>query len=204
MEESIKANSLDFRPHLFLGRLYFADYQFSRDNEKLDLAESTFQKARDLGSTNQQVYWHLGEVKMARGQLQETIDYFQKAIDLEPRLGRSHWYLAMTYKSVGQYNEALNKVKEAEDADYGYPWKDSLDNFYRVIEIYQSFGDDQSLVPLYEEQLEVYPDNAELWASLAASYANLGQLDKAREAAQKVIEINPDLAPGVEEFLKNL
>jgi len=202
MDESIKANPLDFRPHLFFGRLYFADYQFSGDNEKLNLAESTFQTAQILGPTNQQVYWQLGEIKMVKGEQQQAIDFFQKAVDLEPRLGRSHWYLAMAYKGMGRYNEALNKVKDAEGA--GYNWKETLDDFYRVIDIYQFLGDDQSLVSLYEEQLNEHPNNVELWASVAASYANLGQLEKARQAAQKVIEINPDLAPGVEEFLKNL
>lgn len=202
MEESVKANPLDFRPHLFLGRLYFSDYRFSQDMEKLNLAESTFNKAIELSPTNQQAYWYLTEVKMLKGEQEEAFALFQKAIDLEPRLGRSHWYLAMTYKAVGKYQDALTKIKDAEAVDYY--WKNDLDDFRRVTEIYQILGDDESLLLLYQEVLERYPDNAELWANLAASYANLGQTDKAREAAQRVIEIDPSLRPSVEEFLKNL
>jgi len=39
---------------------------------------------------------------------------------------------------------------------------------------------------------------------LAASYANIGEFDKAREAAKKTSEIDPSLAPQIEEFLKSL
>lgn len=202
MEESIKVNPLDFRPHLFFGRLYFSSYRFSQDIEKLNLAENTFKKAIELGPTNQQAYWYLAEIKMLKDEQEEAFALFQEAIDLEPRLGRSHWYLAMTYKAIGRYQDALIKIKDAETFDYY--WKRNLDDLQRVTEIYQILGDDENLVLLYQEALEQYPNNAELWASLAASHANLGQTDKAREAAERVIEIDPSLRPSVEEFLKNL
>ncbi|MFQ6049995.1 MAG: tetratricopeptide repeat protein, partial [Candidatus Paceibacterales bacterium] len=202
MEESIRKNSLDFRPYLFFGRLYFSDYLFSQNKEKADLAEKILEKAIELSPTNQQAYWHLAEVKMARGEYQPAFDLFQKAIDLEPRLGRSHWYLAMAYKMTGRYEEALKKVKEAEEV--GYNWKGNLNDLKTVAEIYQILGDDLHLVSLYQEAIEIHPENAELWASLAASFANLGEIEKAKEAAQKVMEIDPSLTPKIEEFLKSL
>ncbi len=202
MEESIRKNSLDFRPHLFLGRLYFSDFRFSQDREKLDLAERTFEKAIELGPNNQQTYWHLAEVKFSKPDIQSAQELFQKAIDLEPRLGTSHWYLAMFYRMTAQYESALEKIKEA--GIKGYEWKQNLGDFSRVVEIYQILGDDLALVSLYQEVIEIHPENAELWMGLAASFANLGEIEKAKEAAFKVREIDPTLASKVEEFLKNL
>ncbi|XOB46580.1 MAG: O-antigen ligase family protein [Candidatus Nealsonbacteria bacterium] len=202
MEESIRKNPLDFRPHLFFGKLYFSDYYFSHNKEKLILAEKILEKAIELSPTNQQGYWYLGEVKRAEDEEEATLDLFEKAIDLEPRLGVSYWYLAMTHKMTGQYEEALQKVKDAEKA--GYNWKKNVNNLRQAAEIYQVLRDDLSLLYLYQEAIEIHPENAEVWAGLANSYANLGQFEKAKQAAQKVIEINPDLAPEVEQFLKEL
>ena len=202
MEKSVKKNPLDFRPHLFLGRLYFSDYYFSQNKEKLDLAEKILEKAIELSPTNQQGYWYLAEVKLAKGQVQETFDLLQKAIDLEPRLAKSHWYLAMVYKAIGLYEKALEKIKEAKGL--GYNFEENLEDLKRVIEIYERLGDYSNLVLLYQKALEFEPKNTNFWGNLAASYANLGDYEKAKEAAEKIIEIDPSLKEKVEEFLKNL
>lgn len=202
MEKSIKKNPLDFRPHLFFGKVYFSDYYSTGNREKLDLAEKLFEKSIELSPTNQQGYWHLAEVKMAKGQTEEGLNLFQRAIDLEPRLGVSHWYLAIAYKNTGQYQKALEKIKDAERG--GHDWKGNLEDLKRVIEIYQKLGDDSNLVLLYQEAIKLQPENVQFWANLAASYANLGEYEKAKEAAKKVMELDPNLAPEVEEFLRSL
>ncbi len=202
MEKSIKKNSLDFRPHLFLGELYISSYRLSGDEEKLAKAEQILEKAIELSPTNQQGYWHLAETKLIQGRGEEAINLLQKAIELEPRLDRSHWYLAMAYKSAGQYE--LAKEKAIEAGEKGYSWKDNLTELKRVIDIYLALNDDANLLPLYLKAIELNPNDPQFWASLAASYANLGQYEKAREAAKKVEEINPELAPKIEEFLKSL
>lgn len=138
MEESIKSNSLDFRPHLFLGRLYFSDYRFSLDREKLDSAEQIFEKAIELSPTNQQGYWHLAEVKLAKGEKQATFDLFEKAIELEPRMPKAHWYLFTVYYITGQYEQALEKIKDAEAA--GYDWRKNTEDVKKVTEIYKALG----------------------------------------------------------------
>jgi len=202
MEESIKKNSLDFRHYFFLGRLYFVDYRFSMDIEKLYLAEQTLEKSIDLSSTNQQGYWHLAEVKLARGEEQTAFDLFEKAIELEPRLNKSHWYLAMTYKTTGQYEQAFEKIKDAEAA--GYNWKNNVDDLRSVTEIYKALGMESDLVPIYKQAIELNPGNSNLRINLALIYVRLGQLDKAKEAIQRVIELDPSLAPELEDFLKSL
>lgn len=202
MEKSIAKNKLDFRPHLFLGRLYFSSYRISGQREKLDLAEKTFKQAIELSPTNQQGYWHLAEVKMAKSQYQEGYELFQKAIDLEPRLGRAYWFLATAYKMTGQNTKALEQFKKADE--FGYDWQHNVSDIELIAEIYRSLGDYSSLLSLYQQAVKTNPNNAELWANLAATYADLGQFQQAKEAAQKVIEINPDLAPRVEEFLRAL
>ncbi|HJN62203.1 MAG TPA: O-antigen ligase family protein [Candidatus Parcubacteria bacterium] len=101
MVKSTEENPLDFRTHLFLGKLYSNSYQISGSREKLELAEKILERAIELGPTNQQGYWYLGEIRFAQGRNEEGINLFQKAVDLEPRFGQSHWFLAMAYQING-------------------------------------------------------------------------------------------------------
>lgn len=202
MEKSIKENPLDFRPHLFLGELYLQSYRFSENQEKIIRGDQVLERAIQLSPTNQQGYWNLGEVKLAQDKIGETISLLRKAVELEPRLGYSHWYLAMAYRIAGQNQLAKQELIKAEET--GYFWRDDIEEIKKVITIYDALGDDEGLLPIYLKAVELEPENAELWAELAAVYANLGQFGKAAEAAQKVIEIDPQQAPKVQSFLKNL
>jgi len=202
MEESIRKNSLDFRHHLFLGKLYFADYRFSNNTEKLYLAEQILEKSIELSPTNQQGYWYMAEVKLAKGEKQAAFDLFEKAIELEPRFGTSHWYLATVYRITGQYEQAFEKIKDAEAL--GYNWKNNINDLRDVAEIYIALGLESDLISIYQEAIELNPGNTTILMDLAVVYANLGQFDKARETTQKVIELDPSLAPELEDFLKSL
>lgn len=202
MEKSIEENSLDFRHYLFLGELYVNSHRFSGDTKKLERAQAVSERAVELSPTNQQGYWQLAEVLVGQGKIGEAIPLLKKAAELEPRVGRSHWYLALAYKIAGDYQSAKEAIIEAEEN--GFYLKDNLDNLQRVIDIFQAIGDDNALVTFYLKEIELDPGNTRFWALLAASYANLGQYDKAREAAQRAIELNPDMAPQVERFLKSL
>jgi len=202
MEKSVEENSLDFRPRLFLGKLYLRSHRFSGDSEKVNQAEKTLIQAIGLSPTNQQGYWNLAEVKLAQGQIAETIKLFKKAVELEPGVGSSHWYLASAYKIAGQNELAKEEVILAKK--FGYNWLGNITDLNRVIEIYNTLGDDESLLSLYLQAVELSPQDAQVWAGLAATYANLGQFEKAIEAAQKIIEIDPQQASQVQNFLKNL
>jgi len=202
MEKSVEENSLDFRPRLFLGELYLRSNRFSGNPEKLSQAEKTLIQAIGLSPTNQQGYWNLAEVKLAQGKLDETVSLLKKAVELEPGVGYSHWYLAMAYKIAGQ--DQLAKEETIKAGEVGYAWRDNIEEIKRVIEIYGALGDDEELLPLYLKATELAPNNAQFWAALAATYANLGQFKEAAQAAQKVIAVDPTLAPQVEKFLKAL
>jgi O-antigen ligase len=202
MAESTRENPIDFRPHLFLGRLYSGDYLATGDKEKLDLAEKTIQKSIELSPTNQQGYWYMTEVRSAQGNRQGSYDMFQKAIDLEPRLGLSHWYLAMDYKASKLYEKSLGKIIDAEEA--GYQWKANLTDLKKGAEVYQILENDLSLVSIYEEGIKNFPEDPDLWAGLATSYANVGEFDKARETIMKVKELDPTSSDKVDKFLNSL
>jgi superkiller protein 3 len=202
MKKAIAKSPQDFRLYLTLGRHYNDFYQITQDKEKLELAESYLEKAIELSPRNQQGYWTLAQTRLIQGKAAESITLMQKAVDLEPRFAQSHWYLAMTYRAVGDFKMAAEKVKDAEKA--GYNWKATLGDLKKVIEIYQNLQDDEKLVELYSLAIQKDPQNAHFRAGLAVAYANLGQFEKARQSAKEAMDLNPDFAPELEEFLKQL
>ncbi|MBI2626143.1 MAG: tetratricopeptide repeat protein, partial [Candidatus Nealsonbacteria bacterium] len=201
LEKGVKENYLDFRPHLFLGKLYNADYQISQDPEDLKSALYYSEKSISLSPNNQQGYWYLGEVKLAQGKKDEAVALFQKALDLEPRYLQAHWYLAMAYKFSGQYQLAKEQILEAKKL--GYDWDSNIYELRQAISIFEYFKDDAVLLPLYQKAVQLKPDDIQMWSALVAAYANLGQFDKAREVAEQVKKIKPEASAGIDEFVKS-
>jgi len=201
-QESIKTDPLDFRKRLFLGQFYNNLYQLTQNNRFLDLSEETLRVALELSPQNQQVYWSLGQALIFRKENEEANKYFQKAIDLEPRFAQSYWYLFMAYKFEKQYDLALQELEKGEKI--GLNWKQNPENFKQVIDLYRSLKDQDHLISLSEEGTKNFPKDIYFWNNLADVYALAGDKEKAREIANKILEMRPDLSGQVESFLKNL
>ncbi|MDD2696903.1 MAG: O-antigen ligase family protein [Candidatus Pacebacteria bacterium] len=202
LKNTVASAPLDFRSRLFLGRFYNNFYQFSGDTEKLKLAEEILTEAEKYSPNNQQVYWTLGQTKLFEGKKEESIELLKKAVELEPRVSQSHWYLALAYKIAEKYDLALAELKEAERL--GFDWKTDQSNFNQVIDIYKGVGDNNMVFSLYQLGTELFSNNPQFWANLADNYAAIGEKEKAKEAAEKVKELKPELAPQIDEFLKEL
>lgn len=202
LKKSIAKSPLDFRAYLILGRHYNDFYRMSKDPEKLVLAEDYFKKAQELSPKNQQVYWSLAETRFSQQRYDEAVELMKKAVELEPNFWQAQWYLAMSYKVIGNYRLALETVNNAEKA--GLDWKKEPEKLREVISIYEGMQDDEHLAPLYLLGIELAPKDARFRAGLAVAYANLKQFDKARQRAQEAIQLDPNLASQMEEFLKSL
>ena len=203
LEKSAKENPLDFRTHLFLGRLYVSFYYFSSDKANLEKSKEALNRALELSPTNQQVYWYLAETRFAETKYQESIDFLQKAIDLEPILGQSYWYLAIGKQLAGDYKGALEDIETAGKVRQPYDWKARPGDIRRVISIYSALGDQNMVFALYEEAVKLFPGDPQLWGNLAPLYAKTGQFEKAFQATKKLVELRPDLTSQVQEFIKS-
>jgi len=202
LKKSIKDNPLDFRFYLFLGKYYNNIYKITSNPEKTVLAEEWLLKSKDLSPRNQQVYWNLGQTYLFQKRFNEAFKALEKAIELEPRYGLSHWYLGLAYKIANENELAAEQVQKA--IELGYNWKGNMGDLNQVIEIYTRLNNQKELVSLYEKAVELSPKDVQLWAHLADSYAAINELEKAKAAAEKILELDPNLSSQVEEFLKSI
>jgi len=201
-QKGIKQDPLDFRFYLFLGEYYRNIYQVTGNKEFLNLSEETLKKSMELSPKNQQAYWSLGETLMFQGKNEEGFEFFQKAVNLEPKLSYSHWYLFLVSERVQKYELALQEFKKADEL--GYNWKKDLSNLKQVVDFYRKLKDNDSLISILEEGVKNFPEDDYLWSNLADVYAAVGEREKAKEAAQKLLELKPDLKSQVDQFLKDL
>lgn len=201
MEKSVLENPDDFRPNLFLGKLYNVSYQITKDKEKLALARKYGERSLELSPANQQAYWYLGEVMLAVGKPDEAISLFEKAVDLEPSYVKARWYLAIAYKYTGNFQLAKEGILAVKEM--GYNWDSDFYEINQAIDVFQALRDDETLLSLYQKALQLRPDDVKMWSGLIATYANLGEFDKAREAARQVKEMRPEAAAGIDEFVKS-
>jgi len=208
MERSIAQGPDDFRLHLVLGRQYNDYFYLTQDPQKLDEAAELLKRAIELSPGNQQGYWALAQTRLYQDRGEEAFSLIQQSIDLEPRFLDSHWYLAMTYRLTDNYELAANKLEEMleiEDLEDPLPfWERDIGRLDKVIGIYQQLDDNERLIELYQTGMRMNPESGKFYAAAAVSYANLGDFDKAREVAQKAIELNPEYAEDLEKFLSQL
>ena len=60
----------------------------------------------------------------------------------------------------------------------------------------------QELMPIYQNLIALNTSNVQYKTSLMLVYKLLGQYDKARELALKIMETNPELKPQIDNFLQ--
>ena len=198
----LQNNSFNLRLYIVLAKIYISNYRITRNYYHLYSAENVLEEAIELSPKNQQLYWLLSDVKYKQGDFDSNVRLLKKAIDLEPRWNNSYWYLVSTYLMEERYEEALEVIKEGEKK--GLNWRKNLNGFKNVVSVYESLKDYETLCPIYKEMLASYPDDADSWFKFAVCLFNIEDKEGAKEAAQKAIQINPELMNQPSDILKAL
>jgi len=116
-----------------------------------------------------------------------------------PEYPLARWRLALLYRDLHRDELAMQTANEALDLGYRYQPRE----LGWLINCYADRQNYAKVAELYERAVHAYgaPDDYRLYASLAATYAKLGEREKAVAAAQKALELNPSLEPYVKQFL---
>ena len=73
-----------------------------------------------------------------------------------------------------------------------------------MINLYSKAGKYDKLVECYKKAIELEPNNAQLYASLASAYAETGDKKMAIFYAEKATELDPSFKEEAEEFINSL
>jgi tetratricopeptide (TPR) repeat protein len=187
-------------------------------NDDMDGAVAAMNRLVDIAPREPAVFFDRGRYEQSRGNLQAALADFTQGIALCEQL---HWeyYLESLYffradvlVALGRKAEALADLEHVEDdhvawttklrtkaailADCGVPrkpWRamsEPLDSLLDEIEI--RVPDEEAAALERAEQLtEQYPEEPEVWRTLAHVYATKGDWDSSVAAITRMIEVTP-------------
>jgi len=154
--------------------------------ETLDYALSIAREAVALDDTDARGYAGVGFVSLYQKKHDASIKAYQRALELNPNDADVISELADTYAHSGHSAKAVELLKKAMHLNPFYPdeylW--NLGGAYYNLKQYQNAID----------AVDQMNNPTEGCRILAASYAQLGQLDIARIHAQKTLEAHPDFS----------
>jgi O-antigen ligase/tetratricopeptide (TPR) repeat protein len=143
----------------------------------------------------------LVQLRALQNNIPEVVKISEQINELVPNNPEATWRLALAYKDGGNVDLAAETAEKA--FSIGYHFK-LVREFRWLINYYADKENYQRVRELYEQAIDLSPDDYQLYASLATVYAKLGENQKAILAAQKVLQLNPESKALVEAFLKAL
>jgi len=205
INEAVKIQPLYTRYWLLLGSsttvLAAQEKNTDSKNNLLKQANYYFDRASQLAPKNQEILVEKAKMEIVAGDYKNAQDYSEKCITLNPNLGDCYWYLALSKIYLKDTDGAQKDIQAASDKKYNINSKVSLGDLSNA---YGSISDYQDLVPIYEKLIAIDTNFAQYHSSLAFFYKELGEYDKARQEALKVLQLSPESKQNVDDFLKTL
>jgi O-antigen ligase/tetratricopeptide (TPR) repeat protein len=149
------------------------------------------------------IYYQKAQIHINRGEEEKAIESLKKAISLNENYESSYCHLGRTLLYYNREEEAYENMDiclEKKGANQIAP----AGQVKGLINHYVDEKNWKFVILLYERLTKLEPKKTENWTRLAQIHAQLGEREKAREAAQKAIEIDPSIADYAEDFIKQL
>jgi tetratricopeptide (TPR) repeat protein len=161
------------------------------------IMEQVLQMARKSVALNESLpdaHVLLGSVYLWRTQHDEAIEELERAIALDPNDVEALYALASAMTFVGRPNEAIEVIKKAMRLNPHYPER----YVYNLGRAYFQIGRYREAIPALTEALVKNPNFPPVLYYMTASYANMGELDRAREKVEEIKRTRPNFKSEIE------
>ncbi|MDO8559544.1 MAG: O-antigen ligase family protein [bacterium] len=155
----------------------------------------------NLSPTRPQLYFELGQAYLMDGNITQGLEYYRQGLALSSTVMESHIDMAVAFALATRPNDALNEFRIIKDELQRVVPEDQ---YLRVIRAAESASQWGAMIALYEDLLTVYPPTSEHYAKLATVYARNGDKVKARQTAERALQLDPGLQSDFDAFIKQL
>lgn len=146
-------------------------------------------------------------------------EFFGRSLHAFGRTLESHPLRAQDWNDFGRLLFLLAIFQEEPVSDEGYkaverarslapfnpiPVETLASMLLHDIDNAASQGEYETVISLYQQLVKLQPDKLSYLANLAAAYAQTGQLERARETALQLKQLDPSSEASVEAFLESL
>ena len=205
LNEAVKIQPLYTRYWLYMGAyestLAGQENDATKKENLTKLANNDFTTALKLAPKHQEIFIDMASLQMISSNYKSSEDYSKKCISLNPSLGDCYFYLGLSQIYSKNSAEANKNIQTAKEKGYNINSETSL---IKLANAYNSTSDYQSLAIIFEKLTTLNPNAIQYHSSLAFIYAKLGEYNKARQEAGKVLELSPASKQNVDEFLNTL
>ncbi|MDD5294621.1 MAG: O-antigen ligase family protein [Patescibacteria group bacterium] len=196
-EGQIKSYPTSYVMRFWAGQLYGFMGEFI-DNRYFARSEEIFKEAWNINKGRQNVPLMLAKNYLIAGQNQEGIKILEELTANNPEFEEPHWFLGLALMQDGQKERGRQELEKGKDFGINF----SKGNILYLIDVYAEVKDYEKIIPLYELLIAREPENPQYYASLAVAYAGIGNDEEVVANLSKAVELQPELAPEAEKFLK--
>jgi len=156
--------------------------------EETDKAIETYQAAIQRNPDNDTLRVSLGQLFYSEARYEESTEQYRGAVQINPSATNRYSYGEALLK-VGNYSEAeyqFNQVKRLDPKSYAGDY--GLGKMYAQDERYDK------AIEHFERALNLQPDFYDALAEIGYTYADMGEIEKAREVAEDLEKVDEDLS----------
>ena len=175
--------------------VYFMDAWLSPDkrpvSESIKLAIASVQKAIELEPSDSAAHGWLGYLYTYPKLYEKAIAQGEMAVELEPNSSWAHFYLGTALAYDGGYERAIKVFKKMFRLNPIHQWS----SYHVHIGLaYILSGQYDLAISEYNKATQIAPKSHFPYMMLAPAYVLSGQEKKARAAAEKLLELNPEFS----------
>lgn len=199
---------------------WFASGQIELSQKQFANALTAFNKAQEFMPKSPLPFYALGDTYLANNQLNDAVKLYQRALQLDPKFAAAYKKFGDTQRLLHKDKEAIAAYKNAVSFGYKTPetryWMGTLmlenkqiepaleileevakempraEVFISIGSGYEKLKRDVSAIEYYLKAVEIDPNSAVAYYKLANVYLNQRENDKAKNALEKAIALDPN------------
>lgn len=204
--ESREEHPINAQWYLFAAKITqsYAQLKYLQQQNNGDLlneAEKIIRQGIDLSPKKVALHYILIQTLIMEEKYEEAFRDAQFIVPLAERMPDSYWYLGLSELARKDETSAKRTIDQALDLGYAFQNKEDAS---LTAAVYGHFEDYSRLANIYQQLIRLEPRNTQWYASLATVYSKLGEKEKAKETARKIMDIDPFSDEQVEQFIKGL
>lgn len=192
----IKKNHGPYTFRFWLSQLYSFMGEYV-DGKYYDEANKILGEAREFSPERQHIPLLMAKNYLLQKKTDEGIKVLTELVNKDSQFAEPHWFLGLALTQAGREEEGIKELEQG--APFGV---NSKGNVLYLIDLYAKRKEYDKIIPLYKKLIELEPRNASYYASLAATYAALGDRENVIININKAVELNPALAEEAKIFLE--